>query len=784
MAMTELINILHLEDEPEVSQVISQLLAAEGLKVNLVRMDNEREFKKHLTSGLYEMVIADYALPEFDGLTALKIVRQYSGILPVIIVSGALTDAQAAAMIRYGANDYLMKSNLHRLGAAVRHAVENYRERKRRIEAEILTRRSEIKFRSIFTHATDAIIVTDMMGIIVDYNPSAEKIFGYSPEEAIGRYFDFLLPGRKKDNYQRLSQLLQRIKARRSHTPFRTNGLRKNGEVFPIEISVGNWADDQEEYFFSIIRDVSQRVKTEQELIQSRESLRKLIDNMLDAVVITDTDEHILYVNPSFVKMTGYAKKELLGKSFISFVPSEEIDKIRRETAARKKGKQSVYESQILTKNGEIRDIMISASPNFVSNYNIEEIVAVIHDITQRKKLIENLEKAKDETERLLDSISSILIGVDENDIIRRWNATAEEVFGLSSQQVVGQLFMTCGIQWDWAEILERIAECRDLDTPTRWDDIRYTTPSDHEGFLSVTINPIFDNQHTYRGFLLLAQEVTERKMLESQLSQSQKLESIGQLAAGIAHEINTPIQFVGDNLQFLSDSFADLHQLFEVIKKVLPELSQPNRDFLEQIMEDIDLDYLVDEIPVSIQQAQDGIQRVSKIVKAMKDFSHPGVEEKVPLDINKALQDTLLVSRNEWKYVAEVETDFSEELPAVPCLAGELNQVFLNIIVNAAHAIQEKVGSEPAEKGKIRISTRPADGRVIVSIADTGKGIPPQIQNKIFDPFFTTKEVGKGTGQGLAIAHDVVVNKHNGNIRFETTPGQGTKFIIELPVS
>jgi len=194
-------------------------------------------------------------------------------------------------------------------------------------------------------------------------------------------------------------------------------------------------------------------------------------------------------------------------------------------------------------------------------------------------------------------------------------------------------------------------------------------------------------------------------------------------------------------------------------------------------------LDYLRTEVPKAITQLLDGVEHVARIVRAMKEFSHPGPVEKAPVDINRAIESTALVSRNEWKYVAELITDFDPELPRVPCMAGEFNQVILNLIANAAHAIADVVQASPGAKGTIRISTRCHAPWAEIRVSDTGAGIPEAIQGRIFDPFFTTKPVGKGTGQGLSIAHTVIVQKHGGTISFESAPGAGTTFLVQLPL-
>jgi signal transduction histidine kinase len=272
---------------------------------------------------------------------------------------------------------------------------------------------------------------------------------------------------------------------------------------------------------------------------------------------------------------------------------------------------------------------------------------------------------------------------------------------------------------------------------------------------------------------------------MEIQLRHAQKLESIGQLAAGIAHEINTPTQFIGDNLHFMQDAVTDLfgllgqyHLLREAVR--CQSFAQGLTEEIEKTIQTINLPDLEKEIPLSITQANSGVQRVAKIVQAMKDFSHPGTESKIPLDINRAIESTLTVCRNEWKYVADLQTDFDPCLPLVSCLPGEFNQAILNIVVNAAHAIKDKVGDKG--KGIIGVSTRRQGDKVEIRISDTGTGIPEPVRGRIFDPFFTTKEVGKGSGQGLAISRSVVVDKHQGEIFFETEIGQGTTFVIRLP--
>lgn len=288
-------------------------------------------------------------------------------------------------------------------------------------------------------------------------------------------------------------------------------------------------------------------------------------------------------------------------------------------------------------------------------------------------------------------------------------------------------------------------------------------------------------------AFSGIVRDLSRRKNLEAKLAQAQKLESVGQLAAGIAHELNTPIQFVGNNTRFLKDAFGAiasiLQQLLDLLKQCndVQTLSNQARQ-IHEVCQQADLSFLLDEIPQALDQTLQGTANVTRIVKAMKGFSHPGSECFQEVDLNWALESTLIVSRSEWKYCADLVTDFSPDLPTIRCLPGELNQVFLNLIVNAAHAMQERQQVDKDTKGTLTVRTRFDQQMVYVEIEDTGVGIPKAIRDRVFDPFFTTKDVGKGTGQGLAISYSIVVDLHQGAISFQSNEGLGTTFLITLP--
>lgn len=282
------------------------------------------------------------------------------------------------------------------------------------------------------------------------------------------------------------------------------------------------------------------------------------------------------------------------------------------------------------------------------------------------------------------------------------------------------------------------------------------------------SISPVFGDDGNIINFVALKRDVSDMIKIENQLRHAQKMEGIGTLAAGIAHEINTPLQYLNDNMLFIKDSF-----------KTILEAFSKNRDII--LGSDKNLEYLLDEIPKAIEDNMNGIQIVRKIVLAMKSFSHPGLKTMQKADINDAILSTITITKNVWKYNAEIVTELAEKLPEVSCHIGDINQVFLNMITNSCDAISEKQAE--GETGLITIKTGSDEDSVFITVHDNGNGIPESIIEKIFQPFFTTKQIGKGTGQGLALSYDIIVNKHKGDIKVESVIGTGTTFTIKLPI-
>lgn len=402
------------------------------------------------------------------------------------------------------------------------------------------------------------------------------------------------------------------------------------------------------------------------------------------------------------------------------------------------------------------------------ANHNLNE------EIGARTQIIQELET-------LRNSISGILIAVDEHDRVTVWNEAAQKAFEIHSRNALGERFQGLALTWDWEIVRANVAQCILNMSPVRATNVGYTTPDGQNAVLTLALSPLLDDQQSLTGYLILGEDITDLRTMEAHLAQAAKMEAIGQMAAGIAHEINTPTQYVSDSATFLREAFNELSILLNTVEKLCATPSQGSLETLHRILQDNDIQFIQQELPATFKRIETGIDKISSIVKAMNKFSYYRAEEKRMCDINELLQNALTISQSEWKYVAKVKQDLDHDMDLVMCSPGEISQCFLNIIVNAAHSIEEKVKDTP-KIGTIAITTRKSFNCIQIRIEDTGTGIPEHLQEKVFNLFYTTKTIGKGTGQGLAIVYDTIVNKHDGKITLESKEGEGSAFVIEIP--
>ena len=566
---------------------------------------------------------------------------------------------------------------------------------------------------------------------------------------------------------------------------------------------------------------MDETVKAEVMLSESQRILSEVINTIPNPAFIKNTDGVFVGCNPAFTEaILGTSSETIVGRSIYDLtgiIPRalRDICAENDENLLKNHGIQA-FETTIKCADGVERDFLLSRSTFTRCDGVVAGIISVMLDLTngnhaekmlhdrtaelmksseelkrqikKRKIAKQSIKEAHREINHLISSLPTILIGLSRENEIMHWNAVAEKVFKKTPAAMIGTTLDQCGIQWDWQKIAAGISQSQAEGCSVRIDNINFRNSEGEERYLGLTITPFNGEKNSILGVTIIGADITDRVKFEAKLHQSHKMEAIGQLAAGIAHEINTPTQFVGDNTRFLQDAFGDLIQAGSLYKELIKAaksgpVSEKLIESLEKRFAELDIGYLEEEVPLAIQQTLKGVDRITNIVQAMKIFAHPGGIAKEPIDINKEIEKTITITRNEWKYVARLITDFDSTLPAVPCYRAEFNQVILNLIVNAAHAIEDLNGRNSPEQGTIKISTGRDGNWAEIRICDTGVGIPEAVRHRIFDLFFTTKAPGRGTGQGLAIAHSVIVEKHNGTINIETKESQGTAFILRLPI-
>ncbi|SPF52373.1 putative Histidine kinase [Candidatus Desulfosporosinus infrequens] len=719
----------------------------------------------------FDCIVLDYLLPDGNGFLVLQEKKNLNITTPVVVFTGQGDEQIAVDMMKAGASDYISKSTLspERLGQCIKNVIySNRMEETIKRSAEILK-----KYQILSDYARDIILFMRPDGQIFEANQSAVSTYGYSYDELTSMNIRAI-----REQYIDPQIAKELDLASNKGILFETIHYRKDGSSFPVEVNSQGALIGKEHILLSVIRDISKHK-------QAEEKYRSIFEASKDAIFITSKEGSFLNINLAGLDLFGYSWDELITMKVVA-IYAEPSDRLRLIADLERKGFVQDYAITFKKKDGSFVYTLMTANLRITENGEIT-LQGIIRDITESKLADEALLEAHAQINHLLGSISSILIGVSPNDRINQWNIAAEKIFGINATEALGKYLSECEIKWEWGEVQNQLTLCKESQKAVQLEDLHYYRTDGRDGLLSLHINPIEDTSGKYWGYVLLGIDITEQKKIEAQLMLSQKMESIGQLAAGIAHEINTPMQYIGDNTIFLNDAFRNILETLKNFESIAKD--EKSNEFplslneLKDIAKEIDLDYLGVEIPKAIEQSLEGINRVRKLISAMKEFSHPGKQGKSFSNINKAIEGTAIISKNEWKYVADLETQFDPNLPLVYCVIDQINQVVLNMIINSSHAIKELVDNGTISRGRIKIQTEYKEPKICITFSDTGKGIPRSIIHKIFDHFFTTKEVGKGTGQGLAIAHDIIVNKHHGSIEVNSEEGRGTSFTVTLPV-
>lgn len=662
--------------------------------------------------------------------------------------------------------------------------------------AEEALQRSEALFRTIAENAGDLILIVDYPGLKTLYvSPAYHKLLGYSLSELLDHNSLAVV---HPDDLPLIHQATEdMVRKERNAVIAELRYRHKNGDWHYAEAhgcAVRNSSGDLERIVV-ISRIIDDRILAQQKLKDREERLQLLLDSTAEPIYGLDPRGNCTFCNRAFLRTLGYQDaSDLLGKNMHHVIHHTRADgssypeaECRAFEAFRTGAEAHVDDEVVWRSDGTCLPVEYWSHP-VKHEGKIVGCVVTFVDITERKRAQDALHRAHEEAELFINSVPSILISISRDSRIKRWNLAAAKVFALGKAEVVGKSLAECGIHWVRSDIQSEINSWCAGRESWRVEALPFVIDGETR-FLGLTLNWISAPEERIDELLIIGSDVTEREILGQQLRQAQKLEAIGQLAAGIAHEINTPTQYVGDNTRFLQESWPSFKELIAISREIRQEaslgpISSQALQRFDALTQAADFEYLQTEIPRAIEQSLEGTQRVARIVRAMKEFSHPGVEEKRSIDINKAIETTITVARNEWKYVAEMETHFDLDLPSVLCHAGEFNQVILNLLINAAQAITQALGDGSQGKGKIVVSTSHDEDWAEISISDTGAGIPEAVRSRVFEPFFTTKPVGKGTGQGLALAHTAIVRRHGGKIWFDSEVGKGTTFYIRIPLA
>jgi PAS domain S-box-containing protein len=643
---------------------------------------------------------------------------------------------------------------------------------------------SEDKFRRILASTPDVAWTSDRHGRIKYISPKVEGVLGYTKQEICGGGASLWLGCIHPADFGRVHQAYGALFEKQGALDEEYRIRRKDGAwIWVHDRAMGTYKEDGVDYADGFLCDITRRKQAEAELHSQTAFLEAQANSTIDGILVVDRFGQRLMQNQRLGELFNIPADIMADKDdgkMLRYVITliKDPESFLAKVTHLYKHPDETSRDEIELRNGMFLDRY--SAPVIDKSGVYYGRIWTFRDITERKRNADALQQLSLAVEQ---SPVSVVI-TDPQGNISYVNRKFTEGTGYSSEEVVGSnpRLLNAGqcppelYRNLWATITAGRVWHGELCNKKKTGEIFWE---------AATITPITNPKGAITHYLAVKEDISERRALEGQLRQAQKLEGIGQLAAGIAHEINTPTQFVTDNLTFLRDSWKSTHELLEqyrnAVRSMAEALPEGVATTLQQAEQSCDLDFIATEAPRAIDQSLDGARRVAQIVRAMKEFSHPDSADKTATDLNKAIESTITVARNEWKYVSEIVREFDESLPPVVCYPGDINQVVLNLIVNAAHAIKDKI--KEGEKGRITVGTRMRGECVEISVTDTGGGIPEGIRTRVFDPFFTTKEVGKGTGQGLALAYTVVVKKHGGKIWFETKIGEGTTFFITLPI-
>jgi len=826
--------ILIVDDEHYVRLAVKRILENAGFSCTTA--SDTAEARACLKERSFDLILSDINMPGESGLELLKHVKAEHPDWAVIMMTVIDDPSVADKAMDLGAYDYITKPfESNELVIHVNNAL-----RRRDLEMENLAHRekleflvqkrtaalleSEKRYRRLVEKMNEGLASIDRDNRFILVNRRLCEMLGCAEQELVGRRMeDFVEDTEKEKLFHELSKRPLGIEDR-----YEIIWKTKEGEKVYTQISPAALFDEAGNYQggFGVVTDITERKLAERRLrreVEINAALAETAGKLVSTALLEEIPALILeqarrltsseYGFVGYIdNQTGYLNVPTLTGAVWDVCQVQNKDLVFREFGGLW-GWVLNHREALLTNSPDndprstgtreghvpirsflgvpalLGDTLVgmiglaNAAPAYTEqDLSIAQTLGALYAMAlERRKHEEQTAQSEKRLRAIIEAIPTGVMIIDpDTHVVLEANPLALNMIGAPRDRIVGS---EC---WNYVCRAER--GCCPI---TDYGQIMFNaenfliTENNREIPILKTVVPI--NLDGRSCLLETFIDISERKIMEAKLVQAQKLESLGQLAAGIAHEINTPTQFIHSNVEFLEDAFKQMIGLLQTLQKQL-EQDQGESSGLAVIeacreaLAQTDLNYLASEIPEAGAGALEGVMRITKIVESMRYFAHPGKQEKTIIDLNQALENALTISRNHWKYCADVHLDLGETLPPFKGYAAEFNQVLLNLIINAADAITEAIGANPKKKGLITVFSSRIGDRIEIRIGDTGAGISPETRSRIFDPFFTTKDVGKGTGQGLALAYSVVVEKHGGTIDFDSEVGRGTTFYLRFP--
>lgn len=746
--MPKPIAVLHLEDNPVDAELIGDILRREFPECSIQVVSARKDFERALTRGSYDVILSDFNLPSFTGLDALKISKARHPAIPFIFISGAIGEERAIDSLQSGATDYVLKDRPGRLTAAVRRALAEREEHDLRLRSENALHETMILYQTLIDTSPDAIVLADLDQRITMVNRQMIDLFGgTTADDMIARHAtEFVIP----EERERLDADAQAILDRGIVRNLEYHLLRKDGTPYAAEVDAALLRDAQgaPRAFLAVVRDVTERIRIREALQESENRYRSLVETSPDAVLLSDLEGRILFCNQRAADLLGFdTPRVLVGKAVFEFIDPDDHARMRSMTA-RIRAEEQVhsYEYTLLTRTGARVQVDVSSSLLRDHNGTPRAYTSFLRDVTERRRDEEKLA----EQAALLDVDPSSIMVCDLDDHILFWNRGAERLTGRSSAEVVGTLsttYLAPGAMEEHRKAKEQLrAAGRWRGELARIRKDGSIVPVDSEWRL------VYHPDGKPKAVYVVESDITEKLQLQNQILRAQRLESIGTLAGGIAHDLNNVLGPILLSLQVFRRKFSDEQDI-----RLL--------DMIER-----------------------SAHRGASMIKQVLTFAR-GIEgERIRLQIHHLLREIQSIANQTFPRSINFRALIPSDLWPVTGDATQIHQVLLNLSVNARDAMPQG-GTITVEAKNAMLDEAYAgmhrDARpgpyVCITVSDTGMGIPPEVVDRIFEPFFTTKEQGKGTGLGLSTTLGIV-KSHNGFINVYSEHGRGSRFTVYLP--